>query len=857
MSAETMTNWLGRVLGAMTIRPGTKYLGATKSNAAARMLPFIFSISDTAIVELTNTVLRVWVSDALVTRPTVTTAVTNGAFTSNLNDWSDNDEAGGVSQWVTGYMELVGNGTARAIRDQVVTVGANANIEHALRIEIIRGPVYIRVGTATTDDDYIAETALGTGTHSLAFTPTGDFNIRFFSSRISPVYVDSCVVESAGVMEITTPWLAADLDDVRIDQSGDILFCACSGFQQRMIERRSTTSWSIVLYQPTDGPFRAANAGPITIASSALTGTTTLTASKALFRSSHVGALFRLTSSGQEVSTSFTSSGTWSDPIRVTGVDASRIFTIELTGTWVATVSVQRSLDSDAGPWDTLTTTYSGTGVATIDDGLDNQIAWYRIGATAYTSGTVVTRIIYASGSITGVARVVTYTNSTTVVCEGLTAFGSLLATDLWAEGEWSSYRGWPTAVAFHEGRLWWAGKSGLWGSISDAYTSFDPDVEGDSGTIARTLASGPVDTINWLLSSQRLLVGAQSAEYAARSSSLDEPLTPTVFTVKVTSNQGSAPVSPVEIDSSAIFVGRTGVKVFESALSTGYDYTLKDLSVLVPEIGSPGIVRLAVQRQPDTRIHCVRSDGTVAIAVIDKTEEVICWSEYETDGSVEDVVVFPAPVGVLDDYVYYVIKRTINGSTVRYLEKWAQSDTCYGAAVCNLADSYINYTGSAAAGITGLTHLEGESVVVWAAGADVGTTSSYGQTYTVASGAITLAAAATNVTVGLPYTAQFKSTKLGLPDPLGKTKRITSIALILADTHAKGLRFGPDFTNLDDRPERDAWTDVDQDNVDTAYDEDSILFPTTWTSDLRLCLQAQAPRPATVLAVAMDMEVK
>jgi hypothetical protein len=147
---------------------------------------------------------------------------------------------------------------------------------------------------------------------------------------------------------------------------------------------------------------------------------------------------------------------------------------------------------------------------------------------------------------------------------------------------------------------------------------------------------------------------------------------------------------------------------------------------------------------------------------------------------------------------------------------------------------------------------------VVWANGDDVGTDSSYAQTHTVASGAITLATAATNVTVGLPYTAQYKSAKLGAEAPaLGKTKRITSIALILADTHAKGLRFGPDFTNLDDRPQRDSWTDVDPDGVNVAYDEDSVLFPATWTTDLRLCLQAQAPRPATVLAVAMDLEQK
>ncbi|WP_196300918.1 hypothetical protein, partial [Streptococcus pneumoniae] len=76
-------------------------------------------------------IMRVWVDDALVTRPSVSTAVANGDFTTNLTSWTDNDEAGATSQWVSpGYMELVGTGTNAAIRDQQVTVaGANLGVE--------------------------------------------------------------------------------------------------------------------------------------------------------------------------------------------------------------------------------------------------------------------------------------------------------------------------------------------------------------------------------------------------------------------------------------------------------------------------------------------------------------------------------------------------------------------------------------------------------------------------------------------------------------------------------------------------------------------------------------------------------
>jgi len=129
-----------------------------------------------------------------------------------------------------------------------------------------------------------------------------------------------------------------------------------------------------------------------------------------------------------------------------------------------------------------------------------------------------------------------------------------------------------------------------------------------------------------------------------------------------------------------------------------------------------------------------------------------------------------------------------------------------------------------------------------------------------VANGQITLAAASTNITVGLAYTARFVSSKLALQTQsevlFGKERRITGIALVLADTHAKGIRFGPDLDNLDDRPERDDWADVDPDNIDVAYDKDMIQFPTTWATDLRIALKAQSPRPCTVLAVNLEIEV-
>ena len=259
LSAETMTNWVPRNLGSMMLRPGTSYIGATASDNAAKFIPFVFSQTDTALLEVTNVLMRVWVSDALVTRPAVTAAVANGAFTSDLTSWTDTDEAGATSDHdASGYLRLAGNGTAFAIREQEVTL-VESGIVHALDIVIERGPVVLRVGSTTQDDDYINETILGTGTHSLSFTPTTNFFIQFQNKEKRQVLVNSCVVASSGVMTLVAPWAAADLSELRWEQSGDVVYVAADGVQQYKIERRNTVSWSVVKYEPDNGPFSDIN----------------------------------------------------------------------------------------------------------------------------------------------------------------------------------------------------------------------------------------------------------------------------------------------------------------------------------------------------------------------------------------------------------------------------------------------------------------------------------------------------------------------------------------------------------------------------------------------------------------------
>lgn len=855
---EVQTNWMPRILGSMMLRPGMKYIDSTKSNLAAIHLPFVFSNSDTAIIELTDNVLRVRVSEAIITRVSVSSAVTNGNFGSNITNWTDADDAGAASTWATGgYASLVGTGSAYArLRQQVTVAGADQNDEHALRIVVARGEVTLKIGSSAGGEQYIAATVLTEGTHSIAFTPTGDFHIEVSSNTVYATLLDSINVEASGAMEITTVWNDTDLQNVRYTQSGDVIFVACVGYQQYKIQRFGTRSWSVVKYLTIDGPFRNLNTSPNLISSSAITGDVTLTATLPVWKSTHVGALWKISSIGQLVSSSLTGENQFTNYIKVIGTGAAqRSFSIIRTGTWSGTLQLQRSVGAPGAWVDVSGQTFTTNATSTYNDGLSNQIVYYRIGfkTGAYTSGTAVASLSYDTGSITGVVRITAFSSSTSVSAVVVKDLGNTDGSSDWYEGAWSDRRGYPSAVALYESRLFWAGKDKIWGSVTDAYESYDSDTVGDSGPISRSIGEGPVDTINWLLPLSRQIVGAQGAEWSIKSTTFDEPLTPTNFNIKSPSTQGSAAVSPVKVDDRGMFVDKTNRRLYQILYDVNaYDYVSDDLMKLIPDIATGNIIRLAVQRKPDTRVHCVLADGTVAVYVYDKAENVKCWVKVSTTGAsglVEDAFVLPSTE---EDSVYYVVNRTIGGATKRYLEKWAMESECQGGTLNKQADSFILYSGASATVMTGLSHLEGQTVIVWGNGL-------YNGSYTVASGQITLATAVTSAVIGLSYSATFKSGKLayaaGGGTALSQRKRLTQLGLILYNTHHLGLQYGEDFDNLDDLPQVVEDLEVVAGTVWSTKDLDLMEINTTWQTDSRLCLKATAPYPCTLLAAVVAVQ--
>lgn len=858
LAAETQTNWMPTILGPMTLRPGLEYVATTRSSAAMYPLRFVFSNSDWAILECTSGVMRVRLStESLVSFASVSTTVTNGDF-SSATGWSLTSGGSSTAAISAGKLNLSGasgSGTAKADRS-VSVAGADENVRHCLKIVVDRGPVTFRAGTSAGDDSYIESTTLDTGTHYLSLTPVGTFYVQFESSQL-PLRIVDAITVFTGTLELTTPWTTDYLPLIRPEQSGDVIFVSCYGLGTKRVERRGTYSWSLVDYKTNDGPFLPSGDSTISITPSALTGNVTLTASRALFRSTHVGALWRLFHQGQVVTTTLNALDDTTTAIRVSGTGTARTFTRTVTiGSLSGTVSLQRSFDSATSGFVTIAS-FTTDDTASFTDAFNNSVVWYRFRVTAYTSGSGATaQLDYPGGGAAGICRITAFSTSVSVSAEVLTAFSNTTASVDWNEGAWSDFRGHPTAARIHEGRLCLPSGDNFKGSVSDAYTSFDYDATGDSAPLDRTIGYGPVDIINDLISLDRLILFREGSEAGVRSSTLDEPLTPTNVSIKDISTRGSARLPVVKIDKRAIFVDESYRRVFDLGYSAqAGDYRTSDLTRLAPSICSSNVVAVGVQRKPDTRVHCVLSDGTVAVLVYDLDDDVIAWWKVETSGTVENVVVMP---GAPEDKVYYVVARTVGGATVRYLERFARQDQCTGLPDARLADAHLIYSGTATTTITGLSHLEGKSVVVWGYTSGATTGRDLG-IFTVTSGQITgLGSSVVWACVGLVYTGTFKSAKLAYGAQMGtaltQKKRAVKLGLILRNTHYQGITFGQRSDVLDALPLVEEGTETTAHTVWDEFDEPMISVPGEWDTDARLHLVAAAPRPATVMAAVVQV---
>ena len=851
-TASILENMMPDTTGNLHFRPGFGYqTTGPAAGTGGRVESFFLDMDTKNLLWFSANALRFVQNGGLIVTSAVTSTITNGIFAAGLTGWTGISSGASTAVGGASGLVLTGDGANTAgVRQQVAT--SSAGTRHSLRIRVTRGPVTFRCGSTAGGDDYFGTVSLRTGEYVLSFTPSGAYWIEFFSLLQRQIIVQDVAVLGAGDLSIATPWNATDIWKLRLEPSLNVIYVADGVRAKRRIERFGSSSWGLVLTDEQDGPFRLPNVDDtFTLTPSVRAGNGTLTASRALFKSGHVGALFQITHSGQFESRTLTGADQWSSPIQVTGTGAGRQLYWTVTGTFTATVRLQRSIGNTTS-WEdvasgtgTFTTTSAGS--FSFREAEDNVIIYYRVGIATggYTSGNPVATIRFPFGTTVGTVRVTGFTSATSVNIEVLNSLADTAATEEWAEGAWSDYRGHPKAIAIFSGRLWNGRDDEYWASASDVYESHATG-DGDSDAISGTLAAGAASPkVRWFLGLGRLQVGAAhsaadispiktgSGLMTISSSALDEALTPANTNVRAQ-------------DSTGIYVDHSGIIANELGWSAeANDYTPRSLMRLHRDIGRPGIAQIAFSTRPDARLYMVRSDGVLLVKLFDRAENVMGWSRIVTDGLIKSVAVLP---GESEDDVYALVDR--HGDTQPWrLEKLGTFYRETATDACHL-DSYVKYTGVPVTNITGATHLNGKVVRVWADGAYMGERTISGGTFTTA-----LPSAKGTIVAGLSYRGRYQSSKLAIGSQTGSALaqqgKAVNIALMLLNS-VRVLRYGSTFTLMD------AMRDLDG---DVAYDSgeglvtvttDFFPIPGAYSRDPRLCIEVDAPHPVTIQGLVL-----
>ena len=334
-------------------------------------------------------------------------------------------------------------------------------------------------------------------------------------------------------------------------------------------------------------------------------------------------------------------------------------------------------------------------------------------------------------------------------------------------EPVWSSAHGYPGVATFHEGRLWFSNSTkrpqSLWGSVTGDFFNFDVGSARDDQAIDMTLDTDSVNAIQYLVSGQHLQIFTTGGEFHVP----DRPIKPTNFGVLRQTRFGAlAGVRPINVDGATVFIQRNGKQVREFLFAYQENsYNSTEINLLAPHLTSNPVAMASLTGDvinEGNYIYVVNGDGSMAVFVSNRAQEIQAWTKFTTDGEVKDVA-------VVEDIAYAYVKRTIDGVTKYYVEA--------------LAHDYFTDSAVKVSGVTnsttlevdlGTTHLDGEDCRVRVDGV-------VAINKTPVAGKITLDVFGTDVEVGLGYSLEIKTMPVNIQFESGpintKMRRILKVS--------------------------------------------------------------------------------
>lgn len=696
----------------------------------------------------------------------------------------------------------------------------------------------------------------------------GDTYMRFYSNGVQ-------VESTPGTpYEITTPWSDDRVFILQFKQINDVMYIVHPLNPPYKLSRITDINWTLEEVEWDYPPMREENVSAITLACSATAIGTglTLTASAAYFNSSMVGAYFEIRHLREGDAVELAISGT-AGSVQSSALTIKGDWSVVTTERWYGELLVERSLDGGSN-WETVrkfkssadrNVSASGTEQVECQLRLNYTATGDPYGASVWT-GTAPVNYVKATAKLesseayaSGLVKVTAYTDTTHVTVDVLETLASTAATDIWSEGAWSPYRGYPAAVGLYEQRLLFAATTErptrFWGSKTGDFENFAYS-EDDDGALAFDIATTESNGIKWLESLQRIQIGTGGGEYAAASGSVDEPLTPSNISVRGQSAYGSGDFQPILVNDAVVFIQRQGRKLREMTYDIQRDgYVAPDLTLLAEHITDPTIIQLGFARQPDPLI--LGSTGEhLAVMTYNREQNIAAWARYTSEDGAAFFESVCSIYGSTADEVWCVVRRIVNGQQYRYIERFAaESDS---KTACRLLDSYKTgtLTDPFSGTISGLTHLVAKTVRLVVAGAVIGD-------YVVnGSGEITVPVESVptlgTYVVGLPYRAIIQPMKFEVQmangASAGRTRRISKLRLRFKDTLG-GVKFGPDLDTLEEVVLRDAGDDMDASPPLFTGDRE-VAFNGGYDTSGSIVVVQDAPLPFTVIGIGVTAEI-
>jgi hypothetical protein len=377
-----------------------------------------------------------------------------------------------------------------------------------------------------------------------------------------------------------------------------------------------------------------------------------------------------------------------------------------------------------------------------------------------------------------------------------------------WALGAFSEASGYPSSVTLYQSRLCFGGTLAkprtIYMSYSDDFERFDvPDPLTDDAPITVTIAGQRHDEINWLAEVEDLLMIGTSDSIVSVGGTDNNIISPTNIRQRMHTGFGSSPnTRPIRAGAVLLFIGTHNTCVRElmySAQANGYD--ANDLSVLADHLYKAGVTDIAFSQSPLDTAYLLSNDGTVISLVYESAQKVVGHSVLDFEGGkVKSLAVIPEDGA---DTTYVIMERTIDGVVQHYIERlqpFFDFDTDEDAW---FLDSALRYSGVATTTISGLDHLEGETVQVYTRTTgvtpfSVQPTGDIAITYVVRNGEIILPLPVVECVVGVPMLAYIKLLQYavngGDGSSYGRLSTTDAVVVALLNSRAVSVRAAAGF---------------------------------------------------------------